>query len=87
MEEEVLDKYEVEDNNKSGLQRQRRSAGVEAGAQRQEIQNKKVQRRLLGKNLCLVQSQRVPLAASAMQGGGVNGRRRDEAAAKNEDYE
>ena len=51
----------------------------------QEILNKKVAKRLLGKNLCLVQ--RVQLAATAKQAGRVNGRRRDEAAAKNEDYE
>ena len=68
-----------------GLQRQRRAAGVEPGAQKQEIQNKKVERRLLGKNLRFVQ--RVQLAATAKQAGGVKGRRRDEAAAKNEDYE
>ena len=42
-------------------------------------------RRLLGKNLHLVQ--RVQLAAAATQAGGVSGRRRDEAEAKNEDYE
>ena len=58
---------------------------MEAGAQKQEIQNKKVVRRLLGKNLRLVQ--RVQLAATAKQAGGFGGRRRDEAAAKNEDYE
>ena len=55
------------------------------GAQKQEIHNKKVVRRLLGKNLRLVQ--RVHLAAAVKQAGGVGGRRRDEAAAKNEDYE
>ena len=44
-----------------------------------------MERRLLGKNLRFVQ--RVQLAASAKQAGGVNGRRRDEAAAMNEDYE
>ena len=40
---------------------------------------------MLGKNLRFVQ--RVQLAASAKQAGGVNGRRRDEAAAKNVFYE
>ena len=52
---------------------------------KQEIQNQKVERRLLGKNLRFVQ--RVQLAASAKQAGGVNGSRRDEAAVKNGDYE
>ena len=42
---------------------------------------RKVERRLLAKSLRFVQ--RVQLAASAEQAGGVNGRRRDEAAAKN----
>ena len=40
---------------------------------------RKVERRLLGQNLCLVQ--REQLAAAAKQAGGVGGRRRDEAAA------
>ena len=58
---------------------------MEEGAQKQEIQNKKVERRLLGKNFLFVQ--RVQLAAPAKQAGEVNGRRRDEAAATNGDYE
>ena len=59
-------------------------AGVEIGAQKQEILNKEVECRLLGKNLCFFQ--RVQLAATGKQAG-VDGRRIDEAAAKNEDYE
>ena len=51
----------------------------------QEILNKKVAKRLLGKNLRFVQ--RVQLAATAKQAGGVGGRRRDEPAAKKEYYE
>ena len=58
---------------------------MEEGTHKQEIQNKKVVRRLLGKNFLLVK--RKQLAASAKQAGGVNGGRRDEAAAKNEDFE
>ena len=58
---------------------------MEAGAQKQKVQDTKVRRRLLGKNLRFVQ--RVQLAATAKQAGGFVGRRRDEAAAKNEDYE
>ena len=60
---------------------------MEAGAQKQEKQHKKVVRRLLGQNLRLVQ--RIQLAAAAKQAGGVGERRRrrDEAAAKNENYE
>ena len=48
---------------------------MEAGAQKQEIQNRKGARRLLGKNLRFVQ--RVQLAAAAKQAEGVGGRRRD----------
>ena len=58
---------------------------MEACAQKQTIWNKKVERRLLGKNLHL--GQRLQPAASAEQAGGVNRRRRDEAAASDEDYE
>ena len=56
---------------------------MEACAKKQEVQNTKVV--LLGKNLRFVQ--RVQPAASAKQAGGDNGRRRDEAAAKNGGYE
>ena len=42
-------------------------------------------RRLLGKNISLVQ--RVQLAATAEQAGGAGGSRRDEATTENEDYE
>ena len=70
---------------KRSFQRQRHSVGMEAVAQKHERQNKKVGRRLLGQNLRLVQ--RIQLPATAKQAGGVGGRRRDEAAAKNEDYE
>ena len=59
---------------------------MEAGAQKQEVHNEKVEIRLLGNNLRFVQ--RIQLAATAKQAGGVGGRRRRvEAAAKNEDYE
>ena len=44
---------------------------MEKSAQKQEKQNKKVERRLLGTNLRLVQRQRVQLAATARQAGGV----------------
>ena len=84
MEAEVLDKRKVEESKKRGFYRQRLPAGVEAGAQTQDIQNKKVVRKLMGKNLRPVQ--RVQLAAAAKQAGGC-GERRDEAAAKNEYYE
>ena len=55
---------------------------MEARAKKQNIQDTKVVRRLLGKNLRLVQ--RIQRVASAKQAGGVNEGRRDEAAAKNE---
>ena len=58
---------------------------MEGGAQKQQIQNKKVVRRLPGKNFLFVQ--RVQLAATAEQAGGAGGSRRDEAATENEDYE
>ena len=58
---------------------------MEDGAQKQEIQNKKMERRVLGKNVRFVQ--RVQLAADAKQAVRVNGRRRDEAVAKDENYE
>ena len=58
---------------------------MEEGAQKQKIQTKKVEPKIAGQEFVLVE--RVQLAASAMQAGGVNGRRRDEAAAKNDDYE
>ena len=55
MEEEVVDKYKVEKSKKRGLQRQRRSVGMEACTRKQKVQGTKVERRLLGKNLHLVQ--------------------------------
>ena len=55
MEEEVLDNYKVEDSKREAFQRQKRSVGMAAGAQKQERQNGKVVRRLLGQNLRLVQ--------------------------------
>ena len=59
---------------------------MEEGAQKQEVQNKKkLERRVLGKNVRFVQ--RVQLAADAKQAVRVNGRRRDEAVAKDENYE
>ena len=45
---------------------------MEAGAQKQEKQHKKVVRRLLGQNLRLVQ--RIQLAAAAKQAGGIEER-------------
>ena len=58
---------------------------MEESTQKQEISNWKVVRRLLDKNFLFFEKKQ--LAASAKQAG-VNGRRRrDEAAAKNCDYE
>ena len=53
MEEDVLDKYKVEEIKK-GLQRQRQPIGMEKSAKRQEIQNQKVVKRLLGETSLLV---------------------------------
>ena len=63
-----------------GIQRQRFSVGMEACAQKQKVQNTKVVRRLLGKNLRLVR--RIQLAASAKYALGINGGGRNEEAAK-----
>ena len=49
MEEEVLDKYKV------SIHRKRLFLGIEACTKKQEVQNTKVSRRLLGKNFLLVQ--------------------------------
>ena len=62
MEEEVLDKYKVEDSIREAC-RGRLSAGMEACTKKQKIQDTKGGRRLLGKNLRLVQ--RKQPAASA----------------------
>ena len=71
---------------KGVLQRRRLPAGMEARTKKQQIQDTKVVRRLLGKNLRFVQ--RIQRVASAKQAkGGVNEGRRDEAAGTNEDHE
>ena len=80
MEQEVLDKYKVEDSKREAT---RWNGGLLAEARTTE---KKLGRRLLGKSL-LPCSERVQPAASAKQAGRINGRRRDEAATKNEYYE
>ena len=54
IEEEVLDKYKVEDRKRC-VQEQRHSLGLEACAKKQEVWNTKVRRRLLGKNCCLAE--------------------------------
>ena len=64
---------------------ERLSAGMEVCKKKQKIQNKEVERRLLGKNLRLVE--RVQPAASAKHAGRANGRRRHEEAPMNEGYE
>ena len=73
MEEEVLDKYKVEESKKGAFKG--RSNPMEKSAQKQEIRNKKVKRGLLGETFLLVQ-------ASAKQAGGANRRGGDEVAAK-----
>ena len=84
MDEEVLDKYKVEDSKREAYKG--RGGPLEWRRVRRSRKYRiRKWRILLGKNLRLVQ--RVQHAASAKQAGGVNGRRREEAAAKNEDYE
>ena len=53
MEEEVLSKYEVEESKKEAFRGGGAPPGMEKGAQKQQLQNKKVVRRLLGKNFSL----------------------------------
>ena len=84
-EEEVLDKHKVEEKQGRGFQRWRCLLRMEDGTRQHEIQNMEVERRLLVKKFLVFW--RIQLAASAKQAGGVNRRRRDEAAAKNGDYE
>ena len=74
MEEEVLHKYKVDD-----------SLGMEACTKKQEVQNTKVERRLLGKNFRFVQ--RLQAAACEKHARRFDRRRGDEGVAKNEDYE
>ena len=54
MEEEVLNKYKVEESKKKAFRGRGAPLGMEKGAQKQEIQNMKVRRRLLGKNFLFV---------------------------------
>ena len=83
MEAEVLDRYKIEDSKRDAF-KGGGSVGMEDGTQKRETLNQKMERRLLGKNLCFVQ--RVQLAATAEQAGGAGGSRRDVAATENEDY-
>ena len=63
MEEEVLDKYKVEDSKREVFRGRGAFFGMEARSKKQEVQDTKVGRRFLGKNLCFVE--RVQPAASA----------------------
>ena len=63
MEEEVLDKYKVEDSKREACRG--RVFPMKTRAKKQKIQDKKVERRLLGKNLRLVP--RVQPGATAEQ--------------------
>ena len=84
IEVEVLDKCEVGTATES-LQRRRLLFGMDVCAKKQEIQDEKVERRLLCKNFRLFQ--RLQPSASAQHASGFDGRKRDGAAEKNEDYE
>ena len=85
IEEEVLDKYKVEESKREAFKG--RGAPLEwrrvRGSKKYRI--KEWRRRLLGKSLLFVQREKS--TAFAKQAGGVGGRRRDEAAAKIDDYE
>ena len=77
----MLNKYKVEESNREAFKG--RSAPLECKRVRKnkKYSISKVVRRLPGKILLLVWT--IQLAASAKQAGGVNGRRGEEAAAKN----
>ena len=85
MEQEVLDKYKVEDSKREAYKGRGAPLEWRRVCRSKKYRIRKWWRRLPGKNLRFVQ--RVKLAASAKQAGGVNGGARDEAAAKNENYE
>ena len=80
-EEDVLDKYKVEDSKRGAYRGRGPFFGMEACAKQHEIQNTKVVGRLAGNNFRFVQ--RIQPAAFAKHASGFDGRRRDEA----EDYE
>ena len=85
MEEAVLNKYKGEESKKEAFEGRGAPLDWRGVRKNKKYRRKKVMRRLLGKNFLFVQ--RIQLPASAKQAGGVNGRGRDEAAAKNDDYE
>ena len=72
MEEEVLDKYKVEECKREAFGGRGDTFGKEESAQKQEIQTKKVVRRLLGQNFLFVW--RIQFAASAQHARGFDGR-------------
>ena len=51
MEEEVLDKYKVDDSKREAYRGRGSPVGMEACTKKQKLQVTKVERRLLGKNL------------------------------------
>ena len=63
MEEEVLDKYEVEESKREAFRGRGASLEWRRVRKKQEVQNEKVGRRLLGKNVLFVW--RIQPAASA----------------------
>ena len=71
MEEEVLNKCKVGESKREVFRGRGAPLEWRRVHKKQEKQNKKVERRLLGTNLRLVQRQRVQLAATARQAGGV----------------
>ena len=78
---ERVNKYKVEDSKREAFRGRGALLGMEEGAQKQEIQNKKVVRRLLGKNFSLFGENNLQRLQSKQEESteGVG----DEAAAKN----
>ena len=80
MEEEVQDKYKVEESKREACRGRGALLEWRRVRKKQEIQNKNVERRLLGKHFLL--DKRIQLTEFAKQTRGVDRRGGDEAAAK-----
>ena len=80
MEEEVLDKYKVEESKRGSFKGRGDPLELRKVSKNKRYKIRKVERRLLGNNFLLVQ--RIQFAVFAKQAEGVNKRGGDEAAAK-----
>ena len=76
MEDEVLDKWKVEDSKREAFKGRSSPLEMDVGAQKQERQNKKVVRKTAGPESSPCSETTIQLAAAAKQAGGVGERRR-----------